>query len=109
MTGAGEFDQRITFETATVTPGALGSQQRSWAPVATVWAKITPVNDTERWRAGQVEARSISWFRCLATSRARDITTRDRILYDGAYWSITGIKDAERRRVIEFTAERSDG
>lgn len=106
--GAGARNRRITFQTKTTTTDALGGEVVTWVDGYSVWAKVTPVSDGEKWRAGQVERREIAWFRCRASSETDAITTEARILLDGAAWSISGKKEADDRRLVEFTAEKTD-
>ena len=38
--GAGDLNEQVTIQTATVTRGTANAEVVSWADVATVWAKI---------------------------------------------------------------------
>ena len=38
--GAGDLNERVTIQTATVTRGTANAEVVSWADVATVWARI---------------------------------------------------------------------
>ena len=40
MMRAGDLNERVTLQTATVTRGTANAEVVSWADVATVWAKI---------------------------------------------------------------------
>lgn len=40
MIRAGDLNERVTIQTATVTRGTANAEVVSWADVATVWAKI---------------------------------------------------------------------
>ncbi len=39
--GAGDLDEQVTLQTATVTRGTANAEVVTWADVATVWAKVT--------------------------------------------------------------------
>ncbi len=39
--GAGDLNEQVTIQTATVTRGTANAEVVTWADVATVWAKVT--------------------------------------------------------------------
>ena len=39
--GAGDLNEQVTIQTATVTRGTANAEVVSWADVVTVWAKVT--------------------------------------------------------------------
>ncbi len=39
--GAGDLNEQVTLQTATVTRGTANAEVVTWADVATVWAKVT--------------------------------------------------------------------
>jgi SPP1 family predicted phage head-tail adaptor len=53
---AGELDQRVTLQTATVTRDAVGGPVETWADTVTVWAKIRPLTGKQIAQAQQVSA-----------------------------------------------------
>lgn len=53
---AGELDQRVTLQTATVTRDAVGGPAEAWADTVTVWAKVRPLTGKQIAQAQQVSA-----------------------------------------------------
>lgn len=97
--GAGKLDRRITIERfALVDDGYQEVSQ--WAPVAELWASATPISDGERWQAGQTQA--FVSMRFVVRFRP-DITTKDRVLYDGKVFNIVAVKEIGRREFTEIT------
>lgn len=116
--GAGELDRRVTFRRHPAAPAAaldefgqpvgIEDDPGTWTEIAQAWAKVTPMRDAERLRAGQVEARSAAWFVVRWTADLAAVTARDVIEHAGVTWTIGGIKELGRRAFLEFTAELSD-
>lgn len=100
------MDRRVTLQRATTATNAFGEGVPTWAALATVWAKFQPVSDGEKWRAGMVEAREFARFTIRYSSTVASLSGKDRLLFEGAVWSITGVKEIGRRVDIEITAER---
>lgn len=101
MIKAGELDRRITIERGVDTLDSFGGVDRSWSAIATVWAKVTPISDGERWRAQEVAAEVTTRF--LIRWGAGVLPT-DRIRYAGAVYEISGVKEVGRREGQEITA-----
>ncbi|TFL16428.1 phage head closure protein [Jannaschia formosa] len=106
MIWAGSLDRRITLQRATETTNDFGEKVPAWGLLATVWAGFKPVSDGEKWRAGMVEAREFARFTIRYSSTVADLSAKDRLLFDGDPWSITGVKELGRRQWLEITAER---
>lgn len=53
---AGQLDQRVTLQTATVTRDAVGGPSESWADTVTVWARVRPLSGKQIAQAQQVSA-----------------------------------------------------
>lgn len=98
MIGAGELDKRISILVEQKVDNGLGVKSE-YAPVATVWAKATPISDGERFRAGsyayQLQMRFII--------RKREVSNTSRIQYGSKIFAITAVKDIEGH-FIEITA-----
>ncbi len=56
MIPAGELDQRVTLQTATLTRDAVGGPVETWADTVTVWAKVKPLSGKQIAQAQQVSA-----------------------------------------------------
>jgi SPP1 family predicted phage head-tail adaptor len=102
---AGELDRRITIERAAATqdPGS-GHDIQSWATLATVWAKVTPVSDRERVASAQVSAEITDRFLIRWSPQVSGVSPKDRIVYGGRTYNISGVKEIDRRVGIEITA-----
>ncbi|HYI42680.1 MAG TPA: head-tail adaptor protein [Sphingomicrobium sp.] len=85
---AGRRDRQITFERATVADDDYGGGSETWAAFATEWAQVSFGTGVERRTAAQEAASAPATFRVLANGRTSDVTTRDRIMFDGSAWDI---------------------
>lgn len=56
MIAAGELDQRITLQTATVSRDAVGGPVEAWTDTATLWAKVRPLSARQATLAQQSQA-----------------------------------------------------
>jgi SPP1 family predicted phage head-tail adaptor len=106
---AGNLDRRIVIERSTSTPNAFNEPVETWAPLITVWAERKDVSDAEKMSAGQISSMLMSRFVIRSSAAAKGVKPSDRISYDGAIWSIFGVKETQdgRNRFIEITAGRS--
>lgn len=104
MTTAGDLDRRITLERRL--PIDDGFQEvESWAGFAVVWASHTAVSDGEKWAAGAARADITARFRIRFRT---DITTKDRVRYQGRPFNIVGMKEVGRREFLEITGGLAD-
>lgn len=108
MPGAGNMDRRIVIQRATVTQNALNEDVQSWATYATVWASRKDVSDGEKLAGGQIGASLSSRFVIRSNATTKAIKPSDRVSYDGAIWSIFGIKETTegRNQFLEITAAK---
>lgn len=104
MRGAGALDRRITIERAALVDDGY-QEVEAWAPVATLWASHAAISDGERWAAGA--ARAVVNARFVIRHRA-DITTKDRVLYEGRAYNIVAVKEVGRRQFTEITGGLAD-
>ena len=56
MIPAGQIDQRVTLQTATVTRDTVGGPVETWADTVTVWAGVRPLTAKQVAQAQQVSA-----------------------------------------------------
>lgn len=105
---AGKLDRRIVFERATKVANALNEPVETWATYATVWASRKDISDGEKLAGGQVGASLSSRFVIRSNATTKAITPSDRVSYDGATWSIFGIKETAegRNRFLELTCAK---
>ncbi|MEW9838233.1 phage head closure protein [Mesorhizobium marinum] len=108
MAGAGALDRRIVIERATVTYNAFNEPVQTWATHATVSAERKDVSDGERLAAGQVGSSLHTRFKIRANPTSKGFKPTDRVSYDGAIWSIFGIKETSegRNRYLELTCAK---
>jgi len=117
--GAGKRDRRITVKASPASapaaalddfgqPVSAATGADTWTDRGSFWAAFMPVRDGEAWGAGQVEFRQAARFTVQYCAAAAAIEARDRLILDGLAWSIVGVKEIGRRRLIEITAEKTD-
>ncbi|QTC88185.1 phage head closure protein [Brevundimonas pondensis] len=107
---AGRLDRRIVLQRATITRDEFNAEVETWADLATVWASYRPVSDGERFRAGERAAEISARFQIRYSSIVKDVTPKDRLVFDGRAYAITHVKEIGRREGIELTAVgRGDG
>lgn len=111
MIRAGKRQFRILFQRATAGTSALGVEtQTPWTDVQAAMAAISWGTGAERREAAAENASQVATFRVISTAALRGVTPRDRIVYEGVAWDITGIAPVgDLHREIEFTATRSRG
>jgi SPP1 family predicted phage head-tail adaptor len=102
----GKLRHRITFQQENRTDDGAGGGDLSWTDIAgvpTVWARVEPVSTGEALRAMQLQ----SGITHRITLREKtEITTAMRIVFEGRYFNIRGIRHIEERgRWTEITAE----
>lgn len=104
MLPAGELDRRITLQQATEGKDAAGGLTLSWADLASVWAKVTPLGGREPFTAAQEAAFADTRF----TIRWRsDVTpgAKMRVLHDGRTYDILAVFEPVRREVVDLLAQ----
>ena len=109
--GAGNLDRRIVFERASATQNEFNEDVQIWTEYTSAWAERKDAADRARLEmmaAGQVGSVLTSRFVIRANPTTKAITAADRINYDGAIWSIFGIKETAegRNRFLEVTASK---
>lgn len=101
---AGELDRRITLQRAVTTRDDFNAPVETWLDLARVWAKFTPVNDGERFRAGERAAEVQARFLIRYSSQVADVSPKDRLIFDGRTYAISHVKEVGRREGLEITA-----
>lgn len=105
---AQELSRRITFQRATTVPNELNEPVETWADFLSVRAKREDASSGEKSAAGQVGAYLMARFTVRRSIRTQDVKQTDRIVHDGALWSITEkmeLQDAPKRFIV-FKAVR---
>lgn len=101
----GEMDRRITIQRYSDTYDDHGGLVMDWADLALVWAKYTPISDSEQWRAASVEASATARFLIRYSSTVSDVGPKDRVIFEGDAYGIRGVKEVGRREGLEITVE----
>ena len=100
---AGELDRRITLLRAAMVKNALNELVPHWSPLATVFAKYMPLSDGERIRAQQVGAYATARFLVRWSTLTAGLTAKDRLVFAGQVFEISGQKEIGRKVGIELT------
>lgn len=95
---AGMLRHIVAFQSPPSTPDGQGGYDGAWTPIATAAAvrgAITPLSGSERYFAGQLESPVTHRF---VTRYRTDITTKDRMVYEGRVFQVRAILDIEERK-----------
>lgn len=98
--GAGQYNRKVTIETATDTPNGSGGFTQSWATTATVFANATPIGGTEGIIAGTLQG-SQSW---RIRMRYRSLSVTQRLQMEGKQLNIISVEDptGQHREIVVF-------
>ena len=97
---AGRLDQRVTIERVTYTQDPMGGMTEEWAPLATLWAAVEPLNGREFFAASTTLSETTTRIRIRYRP---DLTVIDRINHNGVLYDITAIinpKSGDRELVL---------
>lgn len=95
MPRAGDLNQRVTLQSATEAPDAVGQSVKTWTTVSKLWARITPVGGGESVSGKQVVADASH----AVTIRHRDdVTPRMRLLWGSRVLEIAAVDDPDGLR-----------
>ncbi|MBA5779493.1 phage head closure protein [Stappia sp. F7233] len=107
MARAGQFRDRVTFQTETDIPDSGGGQATGWADIATVWAHLVEERGRERIANGRIEASAGAVLRVRHSPAVAVVTESDRAVIGGVVYNIRSIAQPDRRnRIIEMVLER---
>jgi SPP1 family predicted phage head-tail adaptor len=102
MTGSGKMNRRATLQRATVTPGPYNDPVETWSTLATVWVNRRDVSAGESYRAQEVGAEITTRFTIRWSAAVADLNPRDRLVFKGLTYNITGVRESMRNRWIEI-------
>lgn len=106
---AGDLDRRVRLERATETRDAYNEPVLTWGVLAEVSAAYEPLSDGERFRASERASAAEARFRIRYSSLVADLSSRDRLVFEGAVHEIDRVKPIGRREGLEITTlARSD-
>lgn len=92
---SGQFAERISIESLTVTRNSIGEETKAWASIAEVWAEVTTIRGAEYAAAMQAQYRAD--IRVRVRYRA-GITNLMRIQWRGQAYAIEAVMDGGPRR-----------
>lgn len=107
MTTGGDLDRIISIERFTAIANEFNEPIETWTVFLNrIRARRRDVSDGEKFAAGQVGSSLSARFTIRSSIDARTVTPLDRLVHDGATWSIHGVKEANegRHRFLEITA-----
>lgn len=104
----GDLDRIITLQRATVSQvgGEFNEDIEAWSTLATVYAAKSDVSAGEAMRAQEVGAQLSARFTIRRSSEVSDLNERDRLVFDGNVFNITGVREIARNRWLEIDAVR---
>lgn len=107
MIPTGKLDRRVQFMRGTPIDDGFQTRPASYVDYGSpVWAAKNQISDGERFRADSVFQDMTVRFTVRWSPFSASITSRDRLVCEGAVYGIGGIKEIGRREGIEFTAAR---
>lgn len=99
---AGDLNKRITILNATRVTTSTGFKD-DYVEGKSVWAHVKHISDAEKIRAQMVQRHSVIRVTVRRTKYLSELTSADRVRYDGQVYSVDGIKPTENDRWLELT------
>lgn len=96
MTRAGELDRRIIFQVNAPTQSGSGAQVDSWSNLATVWARVKPLQEKEEFDFEQSAAFEVLEFK--VRYQQRFFNYKLRISYNNKIFDIERIREMGRKQ-----------
>ena len=104
---AGDFRHPVTVQRETDTDDGSGGQNATWSNYCTIYCEIEHTTATETSGdkfPGRVRTEEMQTFRSWWRD---DLTTEDRLNWDGVLWNIRHVEDIDQRhKYMEIVAER---
>jgi len=104
MVGSGDMNRRATFQRATVTFDSFGGEVETWGTLASVYIHRRDASANENYKAQEVGSSLSMRFRIRYSSLVATLNPRDRVLYNGDVYNITGVRETKRNRWLEVDA-----
>lgn len=96
---AGALKRRVTFERAVDTQDSTtGEMVRSWAALATVWARVEPLRGKEYFAAEAVQAEADTRITARWNNALSTVSEKDRAQHQGAIYNIVNVIPVEAGR-----------
>lgn len=106
MTGSGYMNRRGTFQRATTAPNGFNEPVQTWATLATVWLRKADVSAGEAFKAQEIGAELTTRFTVRHSTTLAGLTPKDRLVYGGDTYEITGVREKQMNRWIEVDCVR---
>lgn len=102
----GELRHRVTIQATTAVQDTSASYAESWNDVATVWARVRPMNGREYYAMQQAQS-SVSHE--VVVRFRRGVTTANRLKLDSRIFDIEGVVNYDERNewMILYCTERT--
>lgn len=84
--------------------GTSGALKDNWVAIAEVWGSIKYNRGDERFVAQQVAGQTLVTFTIRWSEIVSDLTTKDRVSFDGRNYDIRDVRELARREGIEIDA-----
>lgn len=98
MYRVGQMRHRVTFETRTTTPNAMGDPVKAYTPAFTAYARVESLAGKERFASqvvqNEAEFRIVTRYNPALASVGPD----DRATFDGRAFDIRSVVDVDERR-----------
>jgi SPP1 family predicted phage head-tail adaptor len=93
MTTAGKLDRIVTFQRAVVSYNAFNEQIETWELLVKVSGGKRDASSSEGFRAQEVGAQLTTRFMVRRVPALADLNPRDRVIFDGKIYNITGVRE----------------
>ncbi|MBN9018727.1 MAG: phage head closure protein [Rhizobiales bacterium] len=108
MTGAGDLNWRMRFESPQRGSDGAGGSYVGWQPEFTVWAELYNAGGSEAVMAARLEGRTLVRVRIRWSDQARRVGTDWRMIdaRTGRIWNIREVDDvSEARHFVRLSCE----
>ena len=103
---AGKLDREITLERYSLTYNEDNEPIEGWSVLATVSASWRRASATETLASAQISATATDVFECRYSDELSELTSIDRLTYDGHTYNIASVSEVGRRRALLIEATR---
>lgn len=105
--GAGALNKRVTFQREKQTPDGMGGYAVSWQDELLAWAQYRPDRGREVIDADRLSSTAFGILTVRASTAARRLTPKHRVLVDGVPHQIRSIGNPDQRGAfLEMIVER---
>lgn len=102
---AGDMHRRITLQRYDVTFNADNEPNETWTPdAAAIWASWRRASARETLASAEVRAAVSDIFEIRFSSAVSNLNAKDRLVYDGRTYDISGVTEIGRREGLRIEA-----